>query len=192
MVNIEDAYRGQCDNIDDVLRWCEDTYSESFGNYFNDVRELYNRMKSTSQPITDNELESILTMLPLDLFTASETLSRFTLGIEVIKIQIKDKKNQVKKASEATTATKREEEAAESVLGDELLLVAYQSIIDRVNKELAYSRELIMGAKKIWDARRHTDSAMPVSESSVTDNGDELPEVNINFPKKNQSYIKGR
>jgi hypothetical protein len=48
---------------------------------------------------------------------------------------------------------------------------AYETIIDRAEREMMFCRELIMAAKKIWDARKRSEGIMPVGEvvPTITD-----------------------
>ena len=57
---------------------------------------------------------------------------------------------------------------------DKILILAYDNLITRVEKEMSYSRELIMSAKKIYDVRRNTEQSNPVSEVSSKQN--DLPD----------------
>ena len=158
MKNIASSYEA---NSEDVVSWCTNLYDTKFSSYFAKQRILYERLQSKDQPITDIELEEILTAIPLELFQASEAVSQLRIRHEVVKIGIKEKMRSVELASTASTATAKKEEASDSVLGDQLLLLAYGTILDRVEKEISFSRELIMSAKKIWDARRRTEDSMP-------------------------------
>lgn len=87
----------QQENEDDVIAvtsWCDEMYDGIFAPYFKDVRELYKRLQSKSRPITDDELEEILTMLPLNLFSVSESLNKFRTELEVHKMKMKQKKKE--------------------------------------------------------------------------------------------------
>ena len=150
-------------NEQDVISWCDEIYTATFSEYFDTERKLYKRLKDSARPITDSELENILTTLPLQLFAASEALSQLKIRSEVVKLDIKDKLYQQEKVSPGSTVTARKEDAAYSVLADQLLQVAYTNIIDRVEKEISYSREVIMAAKKIWDSRRNTEQVAPTT-----------------------------
>ena len=170
-MDIKETYENHQEDIDSVEAWCEEVYKDKFWAYFQNVHDLYKRIKSKSHPITDEELEMILTELPLDLFKASEALSNFKTGQEVIRISIKKMKSMV-----STIDT----------LDDELLITAYSNIINRVEKELSFSRELIMGAKKIWDSRRSSEKMNPVKE--VVSDEPDLPPYFANSRDK-KTYI---
>ena len=151
------------DDINDVASWCEDFYNKGFSNHFKDTRELYKRMQSASRPISDDELKQILIDLPIALFDASESLSQLKVALEVIKLKAKEEELSLAKESTAKTVSERKDEVAVQMTDSKILIAAYQSVINRVENEIAFSKELIMGAKKIWDSRRHTENANPVS-----------------------------
>lgn len=169
------------EDMDAVVEWCESVYITHFSRYFDGERKLYKRLQSNSQPITDSELEDILTNLPLHLFSASEQLSKLRMKHEVVKL--KNKELSSKKTSGYASST--EDTSASSAIENQLMSSAFLTVIERVEKEIAFSRELIMSAKKIWDSRRRTDSVNPVNEISIPD---DLPEYK-QVPSK-QSYIK--
>ena len=169
-------------DVEEVIQWCNQEYKVKFAEYFIIQHQLYDRLKS-STPITDAELETILTDIPLKLFKVSEILSAFRTGFEVLKLKIKEKSANIEKSSEAKSQAARKEEANIGIIPDMILTTAYESIISRVEYEISMSKELIMGAKKIWDSRRRTDNSNPVGEVV----NDELPEY---IPKTTKTYIK--
>ena len=63
----------------------------------------------------------------------------------------------------------------------EVLHAAYVSIVTRVENEQTFAKELIMGAKKVWDSRRSADNSNPVGLVVP-----ELPEYN---PTKSKTPI---
>ena len=170
------------DDVQAVTSWCNEIYEEQFSKYFDESRELFGRLKSKTKPITDEELSWILINLPLSLFEVSEILNRIKVSQEVIKLRNKQKESELVKASTENSAAKRQEDAALQMLEHKLLVTAYSSVMSRVESEVSFCRELIMGAKKIWDARRRTESANPVSP---VDSHLELPDYQPGV------YIKG-
>lgn len=170
-MNMKELYGKYKEDVDSVSDWCDDMYNTSFSSHFNLVHSLHERMLSKSHPITDDELRSILIDLPLELFEVSEEMNKLQIQIEVIKMRIKQMEKEYTHRSTESTATKRAEEGAFAVLEDKLLLTAYNSVASRVEKEISFSRELIMGAKKVWDGRRSTESANPIGPNSY----DSLP-----------------
>ena len=145
-------------------------------------------MKSDIHPITDEELEYILTTFPLELFVISEQLNKIRLNSEVVKLKNKETIEKLRNdaIAEATTQGLNKTQTNEyvshvlnrSMVEYEVLLSAYNSIITRVENEQTFSKELIMGAKKVWDARRNTDLTNPVGEVVP-----ELPEYDIKSDK---------
>lgn len=156
--------------INDIGNWVDEQYKMSFKKCFDSVRTIHESMKSQTRQISDVELEWILTELPMQLFSISENLNRVRLECEVIKLR----KKQVKAELDANAASLVEagELAKSEVKGwvdtelaeHDILLAAYNSLITRVESEISFSKELIMGCKKIWDARKKTENSNPVSE----------------------------
>lgn len=179
LVKTQDMYK---DDIDATVDWCDEIYEKQFSSFFKDQRDLFSRLKSKSRPITDTELEWILTEVPMNLFYASEALNTLQMKQEIIKLQSKQKENEIIKSSNESSEAKKREEANQKTLEDKVLLLAYSSVLSRVEREMSYSRELIMSAKKIWDGRRNTERSNPVNEVNPTN---ELPDY---VPGK--SYIK--
>ena len=156
----------------DLVQLLEDVnsvYNKTFAEFFTLNSDLYKRLHSESRPITDDELQSILMDLPLEMMSASEELSSLKLTREVLKIQIDAVyQSTYSKSSEKTDALRRCEGTA-SVVDLKYQLAAYDSIISRVESKISFSRELIMSAKKIWDARRQTESTMPVATKDYSE-----------------------
>lgn len=156
--------------IDDIQSWVDEQYAEHFKDCFDSVRNIHKTMQSSSRTISDSELEWILTELPMMLFSISEDLNRVRLDAEVIKLRKKTVKSDFDKlASEmvenkelAKTEVKNWVDTA--LVDHDILISAYTSLISRVETEISFSRELIMGCKKIWDSRRKTESSNPVGE----------------------------
>ncbi len=171
--------------LDSVAAWAAELYNSTFSKYFEDIRLLSNRLSQKSRPITDEELELILSSLPLNLFEVSEKLSSLRLSIEVLKLRIKEKSKEISLHSTKGTESKRQEDGDMQVIGDRVLVEAYKSVADRVENEISFCRELIMSAKKIWDARRRTEDANPVSPKDSY-NQSSIPDYNV----LNKSYIK--
>lgn len=174
------------ETLDTVQVWCSELYNSKFSNFFEYPRKLSERLNSNVRSITDQELEEILSSLPLKLFDASETLSQCKLNVEVLKLKVKDKSREVAKSSSEKTDSKRNEEGEIAVLGDKLLIACYSSVVDRVERELTYCRELIMSAKKIWDARRRTEDINPVTPQDYS-KSQSIPDYNVSDSKV---YVK--
>ncbi len=183
MTDIKKVAEAYSDKIEAVEEWCDAQYTSRFDQHFNGFREIFKKLKRKGCKITDDELEELLITLPIKLFDASESLSVVRIAAETVKIGAREKENgliEVEKES-GTKATAAKEIAAASVLEDKLLISAYENIISRAESEISFCRELIMSAKKIWDSRRKTDTANPVTEVS------ELPE----YVPKQKTYVKG-
>lgn len=166
MSNISKAMEALKDDFkaaDDVV---DEIYTNYFAKYFAKEAAMYERFQDPDNSITDKELEWIITSLPLELMAASNALAQFKQHHEIIKLTIKQRK-------------KAEQEELDEEY--KLMSIVYNCVIDKVEHQLSFSKELIMGAKKVWDARRRTEQ--PV-----------IPEVNQpelpDYPIKN-TYIKG-
>lgn len=150
-----------------VEDWCTELYDNKFKHYFDGIRELHSRLENKDTPITDDELSYILVDVPLVLIDASEAVSSVRLEQETLKLRNKsDSKNL----------------SSEDMLSRDVLLSAYTYVLGRVEREISFTRELIMGAKKIWDSRRRTDTANPVTPAQ------KLPEMGSQ--KLGDYYIK--
>lgn len=175
-MNLKEALSCVNSDISEVNEWAEDEYNKYFSQYFKGEVDLYNRMKSNSDPITDQELEWILTALPLELFSVSEQLSKLKTAQEVIKLHIKQvERDYIQDPSHTGSATQKKEDAAALTGEDKLLVTVYDSIIERVGRQMSFSKELIMSAKKIWDARR-SDGVLTVSGVVADAEASSLPE----------------
>lgn len=169
------------DSFNDISSWCNDLYNDMFLDYFSEMNTLYEKLSSTHKQITDDELEIILTSLPLNLYAAAEKVNELKLRIEVIKLNIKQDKHNALLNSDASSQIAKREEASYSVVEDELLLKIYTALIERVESEITFSKELIMSAKKIWTARREAENIGKAAEKV------ELPDYS---DIENKSYIK--
>lgn len=173
MMNLDSVYRVEYgEDVDAVKSWVDNLYNTRFSSEFSCVSELYHAMQSKSRTISDAELEEILTDLPLRLFKVSESLNDLRLEYEVMKLKYKQKRLEQSKSladKKGLTATLRNELIDSALVEDNILLSAISSVISRVQDSISLSRELIMGAKKVWDSRRRAESANPVSEV-ISDN----------------------
>lgn len=139
-------------------------YSELVGNYFDEVIELKQRFDFNQNPVTDDELEKILTVLPLRMFKISEALSKATLTNQIAKIKAKEK------GEDASVEYK-------------LTAAVYESVMLRIDKERSCCRELIMASKKIWDSRRAAEEAAGIRTDVGKDPKKELPDYDKTYIK---------
>lgn len=166
MIDIVSAAEATQSDIQAVTDWMNTQYALRFAAYFEDLENLLDRMSSKSRPITDSELEFILIDLPLKLFSAAEEINSIKLNLEVVKLRNKKTLTEKIKTSKESTATMKKDVAESEMFEDKVLEFAYSCLLDRVDREVSYARELIMGAKKVWDSRRKSDVVNPVSESN--------------------------
>ena len=117
-------------------------YDKYFASYFKKEAEMHSRFQDPDLPITDKELEWLITSLPLELFSVSNALAQFKQHNEIVKLKVKQR-----------SKVKNDDPDG---LDEEykLMSIIYSSVIMRVEQEISFSKELIMGAKKVWDARR--------------------------------------
>lgn len=181
--NIEAELSG---DIKETQEWATQLYTKSFGGYLDDVNELYLKLQDKSRPITDAELEDILTTLPLKLISVSEKLSQFKISKEVVGITLKQKEAEFIDMSEAKTLTQKKEDANLALLEYKLVQMVYSTVVSRVDNEMNFARELIMSAKKIWDSRKSSEKVVPVN--SVIGEDQNLPEYN--YAGHQKSYIR--
>lgn len=173
-MNLQKTLENISSDINEVNEWAEGEYSKYFSQYFKGEVDLYNKMKSSRNQISDTELEWILTDLPMELFAVTEQLSKLKTAQEVIKLSIKERERDYVKLHTEGSETKRKEEAAALTAEDRLLVTVYDQICDRVSRQMSFSKELIMSAKKIWDGRRADGIPLPEIVTST-----DLPEYKI-------------
>ena len=135
-------------------------YNKYFASYFKKEAEMHTRFQDTDRPITDSELSWIITALPLELFSVSNALAQFRKHNEIVKLKIKQRKDN------------KDEDGLDAEY--KLMTIIYAAVINRVEQEISFSKELIMGAKKVWDARRSSEQA-PIGEIVPP----ELPDYSI-------------
>lgn len=196
MRSLKEVY-AECmeEDIRAVQDWAKEMYEEYFSSYFSGQRELYTRFESKSHPITDAELEIILIDVPLKLFTVAEALSQFRIGQEVTKLKARQIEREKEIESLESSETKRKAEASFATLEHKLLITVQSAVVEHVEREISFSRELIMGAKKIWDSRRSAEGAMPVNENAgepkpELEPGYNLPEYHPTDSAHPQTYIR--
>lgn len=180
---LQDQYK---EYIDDIETWCNEQYNQYFKDCFDSVRKIHKSMESQVRAISDTELEWILTELPMTLFSISESLNKYRLEHEVIKLRKKriklDLDEEAKKLIEDKILSKSDMKSwVDAELSEhDVLLAAYSSVISRVESEISFSKELIMGCKKIWDARRKGEAANPVSPIDPRD-VDNIPDYSTRY-----------
>ena len=192
---IETNYK---ESIDDIQNWCDEEYNKNFRYCFDRVRSIKDSMNSESRPISDFELEWVLTDLPLNLFTISEALNRYKLDQEVVKLKKKEIKLELetsaKELVEQGTIGKSDTKSwVDANLSEhDIVIAAFNSIVSRVESEISFSKELLMGCKKIWDSRRRAESSNPVGDVVLNPDIENLPDYTstgyVRSTQKN-SYI---
>lgn len=156
MSSIANAIAALSDDFKAADELVDEIYTKYFDTYFHKETELCQKFRVEDVSISDKELEWILISLPLDIKMASSSLAQFKQHNEIVKLKIKQRKGKTKDTSETETEDNLDEEL-------KLMSIIYTSVITRVEMDIAFSKELIMGAKKVWDARRRSEDA-PVGE----------------------------
>ena len=64
-------------------------YNRYFGPYFKEMNSNFLRFRDADVPITDKELEWIITSLPLKLFSVANALAQFKQHNEIVKLTTK-------------------------------------------------------------------------------------------------------
>jgi hypothetical protein len=154
------------EDFDSADRLVDEIYDRYFTAYFQKEIEMHGRFRDTDRPITDYELSWIITALPLELFSVSNALAQFKQHNEIVKLKIKQRKGKDKDPD----PTGLDEEY-------KLMSIIYSAVITRVEQEISFSKELIMGAKKVWDARRNSE--LPPIGEVVPAPEPELPEYRV-------------
>lgn len=152
------------EDFDSADQLQEDIYNRYFSKYFVKESDLYEKFQNTDVSISDTDLEWILISLPLDIKMASSALTQFKQHNEIVKLKMKQRKSAGVDAEDGL-----DEEF-------KLMSIIYTSVISRVEFDISFSKELIMGAKKIWDARRASENA-PAGE--ITPKHTELPDYDF-------------
>lgn len=161
--SVESQYQ---QDIDAVRRYQNDVYNEMFSAEFSEVKNLSDMIKKSGyRSPSDEVLEIILMDVPLKLFDVAEKLNELELTLQVIKLKLKQKKIDLKHGPEAENMNSSEisEFISVNTIEDELMISIYSKLIERVNSQISYSKELIMSAKKLWDRRKDAEFAMPVT-----------------------------
>lgn len=156
-VTIHDVINATFQGADELVEWCDDIYNENILPHFKEVNEFYSKIeKSEWHPISDDDLEMILTTLPLKLYEVTEAIHRLRVHHSIMKFN----------AKRGHVFTNDDNPVEDKVATQAMQVVAdaYESIITRAERETSFCRELIMSAKKIWDARKRSEAAMPVGE----------------------------
>lgn len=161
--SVESQYQ---QDIDAVRKYQNDVYDEMFSAEFSEVKNLSDMIKKSGyRSPSDEVLEIILMDVPLKLFDVAEKLNQLELTLQVLKLKLKEKKIELKHDENVRSMNSSEisEFISANTIEDELMISIYSKLIERVNSQISYSKELIMSAKKLWDRRKEAESAMPVT-----------------------------
>ncbi len=156
------------DEVANLSEWCEEIYNNFFSGCYDMMNDIKHKLKVMDNgfvygKLSEFDLERIITELPMDLYTASESINKLRLELEMIKLKYKRIRREVLKESEKDENFDSQDKLSEH----ELLIKAYESVITRAENERSSCRELIMGAKKIWDSRRSAEHSNPIGETNT-------------------------
>ena len=161
--SIEEKYQADTASAE---KWLSETYKRIFGTYFEQSDKLYDAIHTGNvSNFSDEDLSNILSVIPLDLLVAAEALSSVKVRTAFFKQQLKEYKHDSRDATDISEL--------------ELLIHCYTALEELVSTKMSFSRELIMTAKKLWDARQEGANAMPVAERDYS-----------NLPEYPATYIK--
>lgn len=154
------------EDINAVIKYQNEVYDKMFSKEFSEVKSLSDMIKKSGyKSPSDEVLEIILMDVPLKLFDVAEKLNQLELTLQVLKLKLKERKIELKHDENVRNmnSTMLSEFVSENTIEDELMISIYSKLIERVNSQISYSKELIMSAKKLWDRRKEAESAMPVT-----------------------------
>ena len=165
MGDISRALAALKEDFESANNLVDEIYNKYFAKYFAKETELYDKFRAEDIAISDKDLEWILISLPLDIKMASSALAQFKQYNEIVKLKIKSRK----------TEPVPEDDGLDEEF--KLMSIIYTSVITRVEHDITFSKELIMGAKKVWDARRSSETH-PIGEMLPRE--PELPDYQFN------------
>ena len=146
------------DTVQDVSDICEKIYKNNFDQFSKTNQSLYAKLYNRTTPISTEDLEHIIIDLPLCLIDVSEQVSKLQVSLDSIKLRLKKPTTDVDDGVKINTI--------DDEIEYKLLSAVLSSVIERVNREISFSRELIMGAKKLWDSRKASESVSPIEPVS--------------------------
>lgn len=180
------------EDITGIDEWCENLYKSKFSTYFEDIQNLYTKMNKQGDKFTDADLEKVLTDVPLSLFSLSEALNSLRTAREIAKLRVRQDKSELKRellaefqANKDTCGYTKSDipgMVSDKFLEDDIVDVAFTGVITRVENEISFTKEFIMGVKKIWDRRKSTEDVNPIG--AVVPEYETLPDYvpkNVDF-----------
>ena len=170
-VDLTHALESLKEDFDATEALVDEIYNKYFATNFERINALNEKFRDKSTPISDEDLEDIITAVPLDLYMVSNNLAQLQHQQEITKLKIKQRKK---------SNTPEEDLDIEY----QLMAIVYSSVISRVEHQITFSKELIMGAKKIWDARRRTENTNPIKDKYI-----ELPEYSQNLDDGGTKHV---
>lgn len=163
MKSLSDAIVNFDEEISEAQKYAFKLYDDIFAKYFADVLKLYDKVKQDSKPISDTDLEYILTFVPLDMCVINESIAPIELKRDLAK-----------------HALKYGNLSDDDKWANHTIISIYDNILNRVQHQMSFCREFIMTAKKIWDRRKGSEEASPISGIRNDSVDSDLPEYQHN------------
>lgn len=165
-------------DIDLTLDYYNKIHDSLMRETLDKIYDMYEYMKKNS--ISDEDLEWVLTSLPIDLMHISESLNTLRLQHSVVKLKQKELRMEIESTIvdscvEGTPKSSIKEQVDAEMAEHKVVETTLQCLITGIEHELSFCKELIMGCKKVWDSRRNTENVNPVKEVD-TDLPDYTPE----------------
>ncbi len=164
----------------ELLDWCDEIYSKSFGDMFSKLDDIYTKLHLNEEydtylsKMSESELSYILIDLPMELYRSAEPLNKLRAEKEFFKLKSKTINQDVVSQVDAEYDNYKGDVSyiedqinariAYETAANKLMITAYDCVIKRVENQMSFCKELIMGCKKIWDSRRRGEDAQPISE----------------------------
>lgn len=184
----EGLFQEAQEDLQAIEEWVDSIWEAKFEPSFAEARSLYSKLKNADVPISDTDLERIITILPLDMLEAAEHLNQLRLSSETFKLLNKDKETTLLRDRPDGMSVSDHKQMVELAMTErKLLTAAYNAIITRAENQMTFCREMIMSAKKIFDSRRSTEKAVPIGAPNTEDSAPSLPSYSGG---RQQSYIK--
>lgn len=134
--------------IEDIVYDITKQYTKPLDNIMLICKDIF----SSTEKITNEELEDLLTQLPTALYFVNEGQEFIGLKEDVAKMTKMEKYNEARKQAVGTIADKNTEAEMES-LNEALNHIIYQRSYKMVKSKVEMGQEMINSLKRVFDAR---------------------------------------
>lgn len=136
--------------VEDVVNSLVSTYCADLDDFMGLIRSI---LRDPASIVTDDELESMVLVLPNLIYFASDSVESLGLRGDMAKAIRLDAYNAIHKAASGTVADKRAQ--AESGSQEEALVQAcYESAYKKIKNKIEAAYEQLNAIKKVIDRRR--------------------------------------